>query len=657
MGKQLQVLIVEDSEDDMLLLLHLLRQHDYYVIYQRVETARDMMAALDRQAWDIIICDYVIPGFGAPKALPLVKEKGLDIPFIVVSGSIDEVTAVTVLKAGAHDFVLKDRMARLIPAIEREIREAGVREKQRQTEIALRQSEARFRVLTTATSQAIWITNKQGEVCSENPSWQALTGQSASEIQGLGWLNAVHSDDRDHVVKVWSDAVANKKLYEVEMRLMTAKGEYGYFYARGVPVLDENGEVLEWVGTHTDITHHHHMEEQRKINEEKLDRLLLREQAARREAEISNRIKDDFLAVLSHELRTPLNPILGWARLLRSKNFGPEETDYALETIERNAKLQTQLINDLLDISRVIRGQMSLNITKVSLQTVISSVLETVRLAAEAKSLQMQIQIAPSIGMVNGDEARLQQVVWNLLSNAVKFTSQGGTIEVSLVEVDKYAQFQVKDTGIGIDTDFLPHVFEYFRQEHTGTTRKFGGLGLGLAIVRQIVELHGGTVKVQSPGIGLGATFTVKIPLFQGNVEIPSNETSSELKVDLSGIKILVVDDNPDTRDFIVFALEGENAVVTTAESGIDALKVFERSIPDILVSDIGMPGMDGYMLMRHIRQLSAQKGGNVKAIALTAYAGESDKQDALSAGFQKHIPKPVDLDDLVSVIATLVNE
>jgi PAS domain S-box-containing protein len=658
MGTQLRLLIVEDSEDDMLLLLDLLRQHDYNVIYQRVETAKDMIVALDdSQSWDIIICDYVIPGFGAPKALPLLKEKGLDIPFIVMSGSIDEVSAVTVLKAGAHDFVLKDRMARLIPAIEREIREANARRKQRQTEIALRRSEARFRVLTMATSQAIWITNKEGKVDSDLPSWRALTGQSVSDIQGWGWLNAVHLDDHDRVLESWLDAVAAKKLYEVEMRVLTAKGDYEYFLARGVPVLDDNGEIMEWVGTHTDISHRHRMEEERKRNEEERDKLLLREQAARREAEISNRIKDDFFAVLSHELRTPLNPILGWARLLRCKKFDPEETDYALETIERNTNLLTQLINDLLDISRVIRGQMSLNVTKFSLQPLIFSVLETVRLAAEAKSLQMQIAIASTEGIVNGDEVRLQQVVWNLLSNAVKFTSQGGTIEVSLTEVGTYAQFQVKDSGIGIKNEFLPYVFDYFRQEYSGTTRQFGGLGLGLAIVRQIVELHGGTVKVESPGSGMGATFTVQIPLLQTSDPMTSNKTSLESKVDLSGIKVLVVDDNPDTRNFIVFALEQENAVVSTAESGFDAVKAFERSIPDILVSDIGMPDMDGYMLIRQLRQLPAEQGGQVKAIALTAYAAESDRQEAVSAGFQKHIPKPVDLDALVNAIATLVNE
>ncbi|MBC1218896.1 PAS domain S-box protein [Nostoc sp. UCD121] len=384
------------------------------------------------------------------------------------------------------------------------------------------------------------------------------------------------------------------------------------------------------------------------------------EKTARAQAETANRIKDEFLAVLSHELRTPLNPILGWAKLLRTRNFDEATKIRALETIERNAKLQTQLIGDLLDVSRILQGKVRLNLYAVDLKIAIAGALETVRLAAEAKSIQIQTVLSNDIGKVLGDSDRLQQVMWNLLSNAVKFTPTEGRVEVRLEQVGLDAQIQVIDTGKGIIPEFLPYVFDYFRQADAKTTRVFGGLGLGLAIVRHLVELHGGTVQAESLGEGQGATFTVRLPLLKNSeLRVSSDEASqTELSTDdtlLAGLQILLVDDQADVREFFSFALEQYGATVTAVESAAEALEILMQSKPDILLSDIGMPLMDGYMLLREVRKLPPEQNGQIPAIALTAYAGEINYNQAMAAGFQKHLPKPVDPAELAAAIDKLI--
>lgn len=384
-------------------------------------------------------------------------------------------------------------------------------------------------------------------------------------------------------------------------------------------------------------------------------RLYEAEQRARTEAEAANRIKDEFLAILSHELRSPLNPILGWTRLLRSRKFDEKATDRALEIIERNAKLQTQLIEDLLDVSRILRGKLVLNVSPVNLVTTIEAALETVRLAAQTKEIQIQTLFEANVGQVSGDANRLQQVVWNLLSNAIKFTPSGGRVEVRLEQVGSQVQIHVRDTGKGISPEFLPYVFEYFRQENSSTTRQFGGLGLGLAIVRYLTELHGGSVHAESAGEGLGSTFTVTLPLMGKAVEVDQEPMPSHDAADLDGLRILVVDDETDIRELVAFILQQSGAAVTVAASAEEALAAWNQSVPDVLLSDIGMPDVDGYMLMRQVRTFSVQQGGQIPAIALTAYAGEYNQQQAFQAGFQLHISKPVEPEELVRAIAHLV--
>jgi PAS domain S-box-containing protein len=397
------------------------------------------------------------------------------------------------------------------------------------------------------------------------------------------------------------------------------------------------------------------------------------EQALRQKAEElqqANKIKDEFLAILSHELRSPLNPILGWSTLLKSHKLDAATTTRALDTIERNTKLQMKLIDDLLDVSRIIQGKLSLHFATVNLAYVIDGALETVRLAAAEKSIQIHKQMNLTDGLVWGDFHRLQQVLGNLLGNAIKFSASGQQIEVALSVIPpdnqhqgtaNYAQITVKDTGKGITAEFLPHIFEYFQQADISTTRKFGGLGLGLAIVRHLVELHGGTVAADSPGEEQGATFTVKLPLMRESHTAENKKLKQEEKKLnsslLGGLKILIVDDKADTRQFISFLLQQYGAIASMAATANEALTMISQSPPDLLISDLGMPEVDGYKLIRLIRNMPPEKGGNIPAIALTSYASEHDQKQVLAAGFQKHVAKPVAPNELLTLIADLMQQ
>jgi signal transduction histidine kinase len=399
----------------------------------------------------------------------------------------------------------------------------------------------------------------------------------------------------------------------------------------------------------------------REWTEQERARLLVLEQAARKHAEEANRIKDEFLATLSHELRTPLNAILGWVQVLRTGKLDEAASARALETIERNSRAQAQLIADLLDVSRIITGKLRLDFRPVELPRIIDAVLESVRPAADAKDIQLALSLEPLGSPVLGDSDRLQQVVWNLLSNAIKFTPRGGRVEVRVCEARPNAVLQVSDSGVGIRPDFLPYVFDRFRQADGAVTRTHGGLGLGLSIVRHLVELHGGTVEVESEGEGRGTTFTVRIPLRSGVVEEPPLERTAasaqgvwSLPGLLEGLHVLVVEDEADTRDLLVMALEQCGAEVSAFGSVPEALESFDRQVPHVLVSDIGVPLEDGYSLIRKVRSREPGRGGDVPAAALTAYARSEDRQRALEAGFQTHLAKPVDPSELIATVARL---
>jgi signal transduction histidine kinase/DNA-binding response OmpR family regulator len=406
---------------------------------------------------------------------------------------------------------------------------------------------------------------------------------------------------------------------------------------------------------------------ERKQAEEERARLLIREQAARAEAERANRTKDEFLATLSHELRTPLTAILGWTHLIRGGNLDDSMLGRALETIERNARSQSQLIDDLLDVSRIITGKLSLDFHPVELAAIIEATIDTVRPMAEAKSIRVKPQLKTSHCVVSGDPARLQQVVWNLFSNAVKFTPEGGHVEVGLRCDERHVELEVRDTGQGISQEFLPYIFDRFRQADGTTTRKHGGLGLGLAIVRHLVELHGGTIRAASDGDGQGSTFTLSLPLASdakanGNGAPEPDAATAEAKecnplarsTVLEGLRILIVDDEADTRELVQEVLGRQGAEVRTSESVAEALQTLATWRADLLVSDIGMPLEDGYELIRRVRKLDALHQGQIPAVALTAYAGAEDSRRALAAGFQMHLAKPVDPQALIATLARI---
>jgi PAS domain S-box-containing protein len=528
-------------------------------------------------------------------------------------------------------------------------REEAVR---KQAEQALRESEDRLQLAIASTQLGTWDWNLVTGELKWDVGCKTMFGlppdaESSIEI----FFEGLHPEDRDRLQNVMQMSLDSTSggVYDTEYRTIGIQDHVErWIKAKGQAYFDATGKPLRFVGTVLDITAQKQVTAQR-------EQLLQQEQAARETAERANRVKDEFLAVLSHELRSPLNPILGWARLLQNGKLDPARQTEALKTIERNAKLQSQLIEDLLDISRIMQGKLSFTAAPVNLIFVISAAIETVRLAAEAKQIQILLDLDPAIASVSGDAGRLQQVVWNLLTNAVKFTPSGGQVTVELRQMDQLAQIRVIDTGKGINLQFLPHVFEYFRQEDGSTTRKFGGLGLGLAIVRQIVELHGGTVQAESPGEGLGAIFTVTLPLMPIQPTLNLDQVSSQSSLSLTGVKTLVIDDETDSREFVAFVLEQAGATVITAPTAGEGFLALTQAQPDVLLSDIGMPDMDGYMLMQQVRALPPEQGGQVKAIALTAYAGEYDQRQALQAGFQQHLAKPIEPERLIEVIVSLL--
>jgi signal transduction histidine kinase/ActR/RegA family two-component response regulator len=400
---------------------------------------------------------------------------------------------------------------------------------------------------------------------------------------------------------------------------------------------------------------------ERKRAEAERERLLASERAARGEAERSSRMKDEFLATLSHELRTPLNAIYGWSQMLQQKPLSNEDVVEGLAVIARNAKAQTQLIEDLLDMSRIVSGKLRMDVQRVNLADVIDAAVQAMLPAVEAKGIRLQKIVDPLAGPATGDPNRLQQVVWNLLSNAVKFTPRGGRVQVFLERVDSHVELAVTDTGEGFALELLPHLFERFRQADSSSTRRHGGLGLGLAIVRHLVELHGGSVRAASPGPGQGSTFTVVLPLRAAQVEegaetvhAAARNDAVAAKFSLRGVKLLVVDDEPDARHLLKRLLGKLGADVLLAGTAAEGLELLRRERPDVLICDIGLPQEDGYAFLRRVRKLSSREGGDTPAVALTAYARSEDRTIAMLAGFQTHLPKPVEPAELLAVVANL---
>ena len=415
------------------------------------------------------------------------------------------------------------------------------------------------------------------------------------------------------------------------------------------------GEPLCYVSIKRDVT-------ARKRTQEKLAQLLVRERTARADAEKANRLKDEFLATLSHELRTPLNAVIGWSRIIKAGRLDTESWAHAIEVIERNAWAQKQIIEDILDVSRVITGKLQLHLGPVDLISVVNAALDAVRPALDAKDIRIETQYEEGLRIIAGDFDRLQQVVWNLLSNASKFTPAGGVVGVRVFENNGYVELEVSDTGPGVAPEFLPHVFERFRQADGSTTRTHGGLGLGLAIVRHLVELHGGLIGVRNVPDDNGAVFTVKLPLPSTALSLehvpvatPFDDTLTD--VDLENVRILVVEDELDALDLITIDLAEHGAHVRGASSAAEALDLLRKDQFDLLISDIGMADIDGYSLIKQVRDQEGEKGEHIPAIALTAYARTQDRVRAIAAGYNTHVAKPVEISELVTVVKCLTGK
>lgn len=523
---------------------------------------------------------------------------------------------------------------------------------QRQAHITLERTTERLQLALAASRLGDW-------------SWDANTdvvtmSETAARIfdippgPHLTWTEMrklLHVDDRECAQMAVEIALAERSDYDIEYRVNRADGSQVWVSAKGRGIFNDTGAVVGMLGFVQDIS-------TRKAAEQENERLYL-------QAEESSRLKEEFLATISHELRTPLSAILGWTRMLRLGQLSEEHTAKALDTIERNARAQAQLIDDLLDVSRIITGKLRMDVRPADPKLFIEAAVEAVRPAAEAKGVRVQKVIDTGPVSIPGDPVRLQQVVWNLLSNAIKFTPRGGRVQIRSERVNSHLEIVVTDTGQGISSDFLPHVFDRFRQADQKTSRQHGGMGLGLAIVRHLVELHGGTVNASSDGEGLGATFTVSLPITPlyridssgGRVHPAARDLlPPDDGIDrLDDLTILVVDDEPDTRELLRQGLEYCGATVRVVGSASEAMDELVASIPDILISDVGMPGIDGYDLIRHIRDLPPESGGRVAAIALTAYTRTEDRLQALRAGYDMHVPKPVELTELVAVAASVL--
>lgn len=529
----------------------------------------------------------------------------------------------------------------------------------KQIEAELRLSEARFRMLLeNVKDYAIFLLDTNARVVHWSAGAENILGYGEVEILGQpGSIIFTPEDlqrgkDKEELNKAVNEGQAEDERWHV-------RKDSTSFWASGImtSLRDETGQLQGFAKIMRDFT-------ERKQLEEEREQLLAREQEARAEAEAANRMKDEFLATLSHELRTPLNAMIGWTNLLRTRKFDEKTTARALETIDRNTKSLFQLIEDVLDVSRIITGKLRLNMSSVELGSVIEAAIETVLPAAEAKSIQIVPILNSTIGSVLGDANRLQQVFWNLLSNAVKFTPKGGRVEARLEVTNSRVQIRVSDTGLGIAPEFLPYVFERFRQADSTTTRSYGGLGLGLAVVRHLVELHGGTVDAESPGEGQGATFIVNLPLRAVRLEVSKpiqvkGAVTEEVPTvsclqSLAGVRVLVVDDELDARELLTTALGEYGAEVIAVATAGEAIDVIKQLQPNVLVSDIGMPEEDGYALIRRVRVLDPKRGGQIPAVALTAYARAEDRTEALLAGFQQHVSKPVDPAELAVVVANL---
>jgi len=641
------ILLVDDRPANLLALEAILDSLDQRLV--RASSGEEALEKLDGEEFAVILMDVRMPGMDGLRTAEVIsqRERAARVPIIFLTAvPIGNADVASGYARGAVDFLLKpfdpeilrSKVSVFVDLYQKEQmikRQAGLL-RQREREAFERRSELRFRSLMDALPQCVWVARTDLTFYYWNKRAVDYTGLPVSvAVSAEQLFEFAHPDDLDTIRSEWERCTSLQRSAEVQIRLRRhSDGAYRWFLVRGVPQLDESGKLTGWIVAATDIDTEHQ---------------------ALQEAEDASRMKEEFLATVSHELRNPLNAIVGWVHLLRSGNLDLAKSSKALETIERNVHLQTALIDDILDVSRIIRGKINLTFRTVRMGAVVDAALASVRPTADAKGVALEYEMAADRDEISGDADRLQQIVWNLLANAIKFTPRDGRVMVRMEQRDEELTLTVRDTGQGISADFIPHVFDRFSQADSGSTRAHGGLGLGLAIVRHLVELHAGTVEAMSAGPGQGATFSVRIPIQNTKAATAGNDhgQTAVRPLKLAGVSILVVDDEPDSREVLAEILRQYGAQARTAGSAHQALAEIARSTPQVLLSDLGMPLADGYELIREIRQRIPAK--EMIALALTGLGNGKDKERALADGFQQCIVKPVEPERLVEAIERLL--
>jgi PAS domain S-box-containing protein len=670
MSETLRVLIVEDSESDAGMIIRLLHKADYDVHAERVDNAGQMQAALEKQAWDVVIADYRLPQFDAPAALALVRQSGLDIPFIVVSGTIGEDLAVAMMKAGAHDYLMKDKLARLAPAVVREIREARARRERWQADEALRESEARFSSIFHASPAAIAIARlRDSQFIDVNAAWQNITGYTRAEAIGHTSLE----------LNLWAKPEQREQLVRSLREQGAARGEVQVRRKSGqISDVLMSAELIDVAGENCLLTMAQDITE-RKQAETALaeERALLAERVKERTAELNAanaelvraaRAKNEFLAAMSHELRTPLNAILTVSEGLQEQVFGPlnEKQLNFLHIIEESGRHLLVLINDILDLSKIEAGKVELETAPVVVSLVCQASLQFVRQSAHEKQIELSFDLDSQVATIEADERRLKQILVNLLSNAVKFTPAGGRVglEVKGDAEQGVLRFCVWDTGIGIAPEDVARLFQPFVQLDSRLSRQYSGTGLGLSLVLRLVDLHGGSVGVES-AVGKGSRFTVSLP-WGGNNRVTRGESDRATEEEASPgvtvssphpVTILLAEDNEAHIAATSAYLQAKGYRVILARHGHEAVQAAEVERPDVIVMDIQMPGLDGMEAIRRIRDLPSPcegEGAGVRVtpiLALTALAIPGDRERCLAAGADEYMSKPVSLKCLAAAI------
>ena len=660
------ILNVEDYFSSRTATTALLQQAGYHVV--EAETGLEALQLAASVKPHLILMDVNLPDLNGYEVCQRLKSDPVtsNLPVLQISGSLVEgEDKVRGLESGADSYLLKPvNPAELLATIRALLRI-------RQAELDVRESEERLRLTLDAAVLGTWDLNVATDQIIWGGHHAAIFGlpPATPEISGAEFLALVHPDDVEELQQAMTRALAEGDNYKLEFRITQATGNVRWVSTQAQVYRDSQGQAIRIVGIVRDVT------ESRQVEVER-ERLLEREQAARATAEAATRAKDEFLALVSHELRAPLSSILGWARMLQPRPSGSlpniATLTHALQVIERNARSQMRLIEDLLDVSRIVSGKLSVKPRPLELGPLIEATCESLRPAAAEKRIDLQCQASSIPDTVFGDPDRLQQVVWNLVSNAIKFTPSEGMIEVRTRQAESQVELTVRDTGNGISPEFLPYVFERFRQDDQSSAQRKGGLGLGLALVKHLVELHGGMVEATSAGEGSGATFTVKLPLANTEDKMPNEnqrswhqpgaaQPSTAYSSLLQGVQVLLVDDDEFARELVTLMLEQEGAHVITVDSVKEAMRrlalLSASELPHVLVSDISMPDEDGYSLIRQIRALPPECGGNLRAVALTAFGRPEDRIRMMTAGFHTHITKPVEQEELIAVVAALAGK